>query len=217
MVIAASGAWLVLIFAPHSPAAHATTAASHHATAAVAMSLIMTAAMMLPLTLGAIRHVASSSLWRRRQRAILLFVLGYLAVTAVAEVLLIVLAGAASGWLEWWTAGLAAASAAALWELTPMQRRNLRRCWRTAPLAPSGWRADRDCLCFGTSTAGRCLGTCLPLMLAAAAFAPSALVMAVLFGVQVSGRYRVRHSPRAAALAVTVVCLSTIARRTMIP
>jgi hypothetical protein len=37
------------------------------------------------------------------------------------------------------------------------------------------------------------------------------MVMTVLFGVQMSGRYQQRHSPALAALAVLGVCLLSIA------
>ncbi len=52
---------------------------------------------------------------------------------------------------------------------------------------------------------------CWALMAAATAFSHSLVVMSVLFGVQVSGRYQRRPSPVLAALAVLGVCLLAFA------
>jgi predicted metal-binding membrane protein len=100
---------------------------------------------------------------------------------------------------------------AAAWEIGPIKRRELRRCHRTVPLAPRGWRADADCVRYGLTTGFSCLTMCWALMVACAAFAHSLPVMAVLFGVQLSGRYQRRPSPALAALAVLGVCLVSLA------
>jgi predicted metal-binding membrane protein len=93
------------------------------------------------------------------------------------------------------------------WEVSPTKRRRLRRCQRTVPLSPRGWRADSDCARYGVSTGLACVTTCWALMVAAAAFSHSLLVMAVLFGVQINGRYKRRPSLPLAALAVYGACL----------
>jgi predicted metal-binding membrane protein len=192
-VLASVLAWGYLASAAHGHAGHGTGRAAMGA---------MVVAMMLPLTIAQLRHVALSSLWRRRHRAIAGFTVGFVAVWMVVEAVLAVawrgvatLAGAT-------VAAGGVAAAAALWELAPFRRRHLRRCHRTVPLAPSGWRADADCARFGAAIGVSCVGTCWALMLASAAFAHSIPVMLALFGVQLSGRYWKRHSPGLAAAAV---------------
>jgi predicted metal-binding membrane protein len=107
----------------------------------------------------------------------------------------------------------AAVVLAALWELSPARVRRLRRCHRTVPLAPRGWRADGDCALYGATTGLSCAAMCWALMAACAAFSHSLPVMAVLFGVQLSDRYQRRPSPVLAALAVLGVGLLTIGMR----
>jgi predicted metal-binding membrane protein len=171
----------------------------------------MVIAMMLPLTIANIRHVAWSSLWRRRHRAIAAFVGGYLAVWVLVQ------AGIAGAWglmaslTGWQTAGFVAMAAAVLWEVSPVKRQRLRRCHRTVPMAPRGWRADADCVRYGVSTGLSCAAMCWAIMAVCAAFAHNFLVMIVLFGVQLSGRYQRHPSSILAALAVVGVCLVAIA------
>jgi predicted metal-binding membrane protein len=167
----------------------------------------MVVAMMLPLTLANVRHVAWSSLWRRRHRAIAAFLVGYLAVWILVQ------AGIAGAWglmasfTGWERAGIVAMVAAVLWEVSPIKRQRRHRCHRTVPLAPRGWRADADCARYGVTTGLSCVTMCWALMAACAAFAHSFPVMIVLFGVQLSGRYQRYPSPSLAALAVVGVCL----------
>lgn len=167
----------------------------------------MVTAMMLPLTIANIRHVAWSSFWRRRHRAIAAFVGGYLAVWILVQ------AGIAGAWglmaslTGWQTAGFVAMAAAVLWEVSPVKRQRLRRCHRIVPLAPRGWRADADCARYGVATGLSCVTMCWAIMAACAAFAHSFLVMIVLFGVQLSGRYQRHPSSILAGLAVLGVCL----------
>jgi predicted metal-binding membrane protein len=177
----------------------------------VAMVIAMVIAMMLPLTLANVRHVALSSLWRRRHRAIAAFLVSFIAVWIVVQSAIVGTWGLLTPLVGWQTAGGVAMVAATLWELAPIKRQRLRRCHRTVPLAPHGWRADADCARYGVTTGFSCVTTCWALMVAAAAFSPSFLVMTVLFSVQMSGRYQQRPSPILAALAVLGVCLLSFA------
>jgi hypothetical protein len=177
----------------------------------VAMVTAMVIAMMLPLTLANVRHVALSSLWRRRHRAIAAFLVSFIAVWIVVQIAIVGIWGLLTPLVGWQTAGGVAMVAAALWEVAPIKRQRLRRCHRTVPLAPHGWRAHADCARYGVTTGFSCVTTCWALMVAAVAFSPSFLVMTVLFGVQMSGRYKQRHSPVLAALAVLGVCLLSFA------
>ena len=125
-------------------------------------SVLMIAAMMFPMVLSSVRTVAARSLWRRRHRAILHFLVGYIApwllFTLVASIL---------------TAGLYSSQAAAfafgaavLWQLTPVKRRALFACHRTIPIAARGWRAGRDCFRSGWIIGISCVASCWVLMLA---------------------------------------------------
>jgi predicted metal-binding membrane protein len=81
------------------------------------------------------------------------------------------------------------------------------------PLAPRGWRADADCARFGAMAGASCVSVCWALMAVCVVFAHSLPVMAVLFAVQLTGRYRRDPSPALTALAVLGVCLAALAAR----
>ena len=68
-----------------------------------------------------------------------------------------------------------------------------------------------DCAHYGVTTGFSCVTMCWALMVAAVAFSHSLMVMTVLFGVQMSGRYKQRPSQVLAALAVLGVCLLSFA------
>jgi predicted metal-binding membrane protein len=212
VVMAAAAAWVFMAGMSHPHASHTgVTPGRGHGQGTLRM-VAMVIAMMLPLTLANVRHVALYSLWRRRHRAIAAFLVGYLAVWIVVQTVIV---GGTWGLLVpligWETVGGIAMVTAALWEVAPIKRQRLRRCHRTVPLAPRGWRADADCADYGVTTGFSCVTVCWALMVAAAAFSHSFLVMSVLFGVQLSGRYQQRPSPVLAALAVLGVCLLSFA------
>jgi hypothetical protein len=170
--------------------------------------LLMVAAMMLPLMVGSIRTTAARSFWRRRHRAISIFLAGYLTpwsgLGVVAVLVAMQLPAAAR-------AGAAAAVfvAAALWELTSAKRRALLSCHRTMPLAPTGWRADRDCFAYGYATSLRCVASCWAVMLGCALAQHSAPVMAAVGVVSAAERYSFRPHPRVASAAVLgIACVA---------
>jgi predicted metal-binding membrane protein len=146
--------------------------------------LLMVGAMMLPMAAMAIRHVAFRSFRRRRARAMAGFLLGYAAVWMAAGPLYLALGAAvhlAAGGAILVPLGAALAIACA-WQATRTKRRALRRCHKTVPLAPSGWRADRACLAFGLAHGRACLTSCWALMLipAAAGHHPLPMLLAGL-------------------------------------
>lgn len=151
--------------------------------------LLMVLAMMVPLQRFSIRVTATRSLWRRRDRGIGGFLLGYLspwlgigACVAALEPLL--------GRLPWLpVVGFAVAAA---WQLTPVKARALRACHQSIPLAPHGWRADRDCFHFGWLTGTHCLLSCWALMLACVLAGHSLTAMLCASVVGVAERYVVQ-------------------------
>ena len=127
---------------------------------------LMVLAMMVPLMLERLRWVAFQSFRHRRHRAILLFLIGFL--------LPWMLVGVVPTWLrtlDWSYNPLVAPGIfglAALWVLAPVRTRALAFCHLTIPLAPLGWKADRDCLRYGLIIGASCVATCGFLMLACA-------------------------------------------------
>jgi len=130
-------------------------------------SALMTAAMMLPLIITPLRHVRDRSFARRRARATILFVAGYVMVWMIAGVVLQLVAFAAR-----WAApapllcfGLAVATAI-LWQVSPTKQWCLNRCHHRPDLAAFGTAADRDAFDFGLTNGASCASSCWSLMLA---------------------------------------------------
>jgi predicted metal-binding membrane protein len=142
------------------------------ALAGMPMWALMALAMMLPAALPATSYVALNSLSRRRGRAVSQFLLAYLAPWLLfgAAVLfgLALLPGDQAVALP-----AAALGVATAWELSPAKQWALRRCHRTSPLPPRGWRASLGAARFGALHGGACVASCWPLMLVMAV-APSA-------------------------------------------
>lgn len=138
--------------------------------------LAMIAAMMVPLELRHLRKTAFSSLRTRRHRAMIGFLLGFIAPWG--------LLGIVAAWLcnQPWGHGHAPAAVAfafaTLWVTTPLRARALVSCHRTVPLAPSGWRANVDCVRFGSLVGTACTTTCWPFMIACALSGHSPIAMA---------------------------------------
>jgi predicted metal-binding membrane protein len=87
-------------------------------------------------------------------------------------------------------------AAAALWQLTPVKRWALRACHRAMPLAPQGWRAEMDCLRYGSTMGGYCLASCGVLMLACSLAGHSLPAMLGAAALGVVERYGPRVSDR---------------------
>lgn len=167
-VAMAAYAWLVLSLVVVVEPSHVLRAeVSHTPLEAVTHGYVMSTAMMTPLAVPLVQHVAVFSLWRRRYRAALLFLAGYLGVWTVVSAVLI---GAAALLLGALGAPAATATAFALAVgagAVPARRRLVRQCTAFRPLALHGVAGDVDCARFGMERGIRCVATCWPLMLAA--------------------------------------------------
>jgi predicted metal-binding membrane protein len=230
---AAAAAWAALLLSPVSGAlaafcfgdesalatwsfAAGATLATFAWPAALLHWLLMVAAMMLPLTAMALRHVALRSFRARRGWAMAVFIAGY-ALVWLAAVPVYAAAAFAGRMLagEWTMLPLGAALAlTAFWQAMPAKRRALRRCHRTAPLAPSGWQADRDAFGFGLDHGRACLASCWPLMLVAVAAGhqPAVMLAAGLFALV--ERRLLAPEPRRSAgpfAAAAMLCLAIAA------
>ncbi|HEY1342698.1 MAG TPA: DUF2182 domain-containing protein [Bryobacteraceae bacterium] len=171
--------------------------------------MLMVAAMMLPLQIDKIRLIAERSLWLRRHRATLGYLLGYLSVWAAAGVPL--------SWgftllqiphrIDWRQGAAIGFLAAAAWLLSPWKHVAARMCHRTAPLAVAGWEADRDCICYGWIAGCACALNCWPLMLVCWLSSHSFIAMVFGFGLGWVDRHFAPNYARNAA-AVTILALA---------
>jgi predicted metal-binding membrane protein len=150
---------------------------------------LMVAAMMLPVVAPQVRRVAMRSLWSRRHRAAVSFVLGYLAVWLVlgAGLVAVVLALGGHEQLAPWLA--VALLLAAGWQVSGPRKRTLRRCAALRLGAATGFAADLDCARAGLRSGLRCVYTCGPLMVAMA-LTHSLLLMVGVLVVLLSERTR---------------------------
>ncbi|ORM32797.1 DUF2182 domain-containing protein [Williamsia sp. 1135] len=190
-VVAAWIVWCTLAMRSGGHADHAQVQSYSMAAAldSGAMWLVMVMAMMLPATVPAIRYVAYATRRQRRQRSILLFAAGFVAVWVVLGVPVLGVAEIIGGpvWI-----GVLALSAAALYELTPLKRKALRRCHRTLPIRFDGRPADQSCLRFGIHQGYWCVHTCGPAMVAVVLLGHPLLVTALVGAILFAERVLVR-------------------------
>jgi len=145
--------------------------------AAAPMWTLMSGAMMLPAAMPAVRHVNVNSLYWRRRRATVEFVLSFLALWTLFSLLVLyplserVPTGSATV--------IAALLLAAAWQLTPYKWRALRACHRASPLPSRGWRASLATARFGIRNGSACLASCWAIMAVVAILGPSALLVMV--------------------------------------
>jgi predicted metal-binding membrane protein len=123
---------------------------------------LMTCAMMLPVTLPAVRHVALSA--SRPQRAVAEFLAAYLGVWLLYGALALALVALIGGRSQP-AALIAALGLAAIWQLTRSKRRALGAAERGTPLAPRGWSATAGAISFGVRNGLACVGSCWAIML----------------------------------------------------
>jgi predicted metal-binding membrane protein len=180
---------------------------------AAPMWTLMAVAMMLPAALPAVRHVAVNSLYWRRRRAMVEFLLVFLAVWVLFGVIVL-------GALARWPAagsGLALAVAlglAAAWQLTPFKARALRACHQSEPLPPYGWRASAGVARFGLRNGTACLASCWALMLTMAAAGTARLAwMAALTAIVIVEKLSLkpRRTARRVALALAALGAGALA------
>jgi predicted metal-binding membrane protein len=127
---------------------------------------LMIVAMMLPLVIAPLQHVRDRSFARRRTRATLIFVAGYLAIWTVAGFGLLATALAARWAVPEPLLCLGVAAVISIgWQVSPTRQWCLNRCHRRPHLAAFGAAADRDAFSFGLTNGASCVGACSALML----------------------------------------------------
>ncbi len=205
MLPAAAAAW-VLLATPRDP--HAGHGGAAHGAGVDVLGLAaMIVAMMLPLTIPTVRQVTRSS----GNRAVIGFLNGYMAVWMLAMLIIHQAWRLAASHAESTVAMTCVIITAVAWEIAPAKRR-FSGCGRV-PQTRQGWRSHADSARNGAVAGGSCVGMCWALMAVCVAFAHSVGVMAVLFAVQLAGRYRPSTSPALTALAVLAACLASLALR----
>jgi predicted metal-binding membrane protein len=143
---------------------------------------IMVVAMMAPLMCHCIQHVLETSLARRRFRALMLFLLGYLVVWMAAAFLLLPIALTVKLFAPTSLVAIVVASILALvWQTSPVKQRCLNRTHSHPSLAPFGPRADLDAVKFGLVHGLWCFSSCWALMLLAELLPSGHLLAMALF------------------------------------
>lgn len=174
--------------------------------------LVMVTAMMAPAALPTVRRLALTSLWRRRQRTVALFVGGYLAVWTAFGVLALTLASLAEATTRARPTALTATLlvAAAVWQLTTWKRRSVRARHLLAPLPQHGIHADAASAAAGVRHALWCVVGCWPVMLAMA-FADIRLAVVAVLTLVIAGESVARRSDRLTALAAAATLAAALA------
>jgi predicted metal-binding membrane protein len=176
---------------------------------------LMIVAMMFPLLVPMIGHVAAKSFAGRRERSVALFVAGYALIWAIAAAaasvaLIAARAGLSSLGLAS-SAGLIGCALAGLWQLVPAKERAVNRCHGTVALRPFGPAADRDALRFGALHGTRCVRACGPTMvlplLGGFAGGLGLAAMAVIFAIALTERARPRPQYGLSAVALFLLGL----------
>jgi predicted metal-binding membrane protein len=174
--------------------------------------VLMTLAMMTPLTLPLLGHVAARSFASRRHRAIALVLVGALAPWLLAGLVGLPLLLPASAWAGGppWLA-VSGFLLAAVWQLSSVKRRALQRCHLTLPLAAEGRRADLDCTWQGLVHARSCLLSCGPLMLAMTLAPDHLLIGACIQSFLLAERRSCRPPLMKTAVALTIIAAAVSA------
>src|SRR5918998_5324965 len=89
VVIAAAVAWLFMAGISYAHASHTGITPGINLGQSIIGTFAMVIAMMVPLTITNVRHVAQSSLWRRPHRAIRGFPVGFLAVWLLVQTIIV--------------------------------------------------------------------------------------------------------------------------------
>jgi predicted metal-binding membrane protein len=203
-------AWLYLSLAG-TDTGSVWAASMHHQSDSRALSLtLMILAMMVPLLIRQIQWIARSSLWARRNVAIAQFLIGYVSIWSPFVLIVDTVAGRLehTGSVAYLTA--TAFLVATVWQFSSVKRRALLTCHRTVPLAPRGWKADRDCIEHGLRTGANCFRSCWALMLAVCILGHPLPVLAAATLISLAERQLKPVSRGSIAMGVAVLGLFSI-------
>lgn len=214
----AISAWATLIALNVGGLRTPSTDAHRHHMGSVSASILMGAAhwqlmvlaMMLPIIVPSLRVAAFRSLWWRRHRAVGGFLLGYLAVwTFVGLAASCLLAWAQNLTYEWQGEATAATFLlAACWQWSRIKQRALVTCHRTIPLAPSGLKADRDCVVYGWQIGCSCCLSCWALMIACTLTGHSIVALLACGSIGLAERYS--WQPNSKLIGLGILCQALV-------
>lgn len=173
--------------------------------------MLMVLAMMLPVIAPDARRIAMRSLWRRRHRAMVGYLCGYLAVWAVVGLVIVGVLHVAHQPHPPAGVTVAALLGAARWQTSGPRRRVMRRCGLTRLGAAQGTAADRDCAAAGLVAGLRCTVTCGPVMLTMALGHHYSALMVGLLVLLLSERARGPNPERRAGRPLEAWCLVGVA------
>src|ERR1041385_186335 len=204
LLVMSSGAWLLLFLGD--------AAVCSMPSMRLTGSMLMFAAMMMPLLGAPVCHVRDRSLARRRLRAIALFVGVYAALWIAAGVALLAIADR--------VAPLPALVVIAAWQFSPWKQRCLNRLHAHPKLSAFGLNADLDVLRFAATHGLWCIASCAALMLlpmllprgqVVAMAAVTVLLATARLGQPVSPRWRWRE-PAQAVRTIHAIAMTTLPR-----
>jgi predicted metal-binding membrane protein len=175
---------------------------------------LMIVAMMFPLLVPMVRHVAARNFAARRERSVGLFLAGYglvwLAAAAASSVALVVARAAFAAFdLAPW-AGLICCALAALWQLSAAKVRAVKRCHGTVALRPWPPDAGRDAIGFGLLHGTRCVRACLPVMALPLLAGHGLGAMAAVSAILLAERARDQPQYRLSAIVLLLLGLLTL-------
>lgn len=128
--------------------------------------ILMVGAMMLPKLIMPIQHIYDQSLKRRRFRSALLFTFGYVAIWAIAGLLMVgIILGFSLLIPQSYLPAILVGIIAVIWQFSPVKQQCLNRGHNHQALAAFGWKADRDAFLFGVMHGIWCVGSGWALML----------------------------------------------------
>jgi predicted metal-binding membrane protein len=211
---------LVLCIAPRATLIDGFFAQSAAAFAAIAPVrwaaewALMILAMMFPLLVPMVRHVAARNFASRRERSVALFVAGYALVWAAAAALssaglVLVRAGFQAMDLAAWI-GLVCCTLAASWQLSAAKLGAVNRCHGTIALRPWPAHADADAVRFGLLHGTRCVRACLPAMVLPLAGGHGLAAMAAVFAILLAERARPQPQYGLSAIVLVLLGLLTV-------
>jgi predicted metal-binding membrane protein len=176
--------------------------------------VLMIAAMMFPLLVPMVRHVAARNFATQRERSVGLFVASYalvwLVAAAASSVALVAVRAAFQAVdLAAWT-GLVCCALAAAWQLSAAKVRAVNRCHGTVPLRPWAPAAARDAIGFGLLHGTRCVRACLPVMVLPLAGGHGLAAMTAVFAILLAERARPKPQYRLSAIILLLLGLMTV-------
>ncbi|MEO1022547.1 MAG: DUF2182 domain-containing protein [Bacteroidota bacterium] len=173
--------WIVILFNPGSvlPAHHSPAGGNEHSMASHEMSLhitsfpgmmaywiLMLLAMMMPKLIAPVQYIYERTFKRKRFRAAVLFLTGYILVWGVAGVVITILIQTLKLRMPGsFAPAILGGLIAIVWQCSPAKQFFLNRGHYHRPIAAFGWAASRDVGLFGVMHGVWCVGSGWAIML----------------------------------------------------